>query len=470
MAPAGVGPDYYVRVAIEGASRAGVHAVGIPGTVAGLLHALEHYGTLDRATVLAPAIRAAEEGWPADASQLSAIERVEERLRNRPDLSAVAKPLWERMCGGGRVENGTILRNPEQAQALRLIARDGSDAFYRGPIARTIVSAIAAEGGPLSGRDLATYEVRVMEPLRGEVTLRGRPLEVLAMPPPSSGGIAQLQILGLLERRLAEPPPARESARYTHLLVESMKHAFADRAEHLADPDYSEVPVTRLLDGAYLDRLAASIAEDRTFDPAHYGPAVPAPAGGGTSHLSVVDADGMAVACTETINLIYGSLVAVPEFGFVLNDQMDDFTTDPGRPNAFGLRQSEANAPEPGKRPLSSMSPTIVLHDGRPVLVAGASGGPRIITATTQCVLNCLVFGMSAREAVTAPRLHHQWLPDVLQFEADYTDAGTRAQLESLGHQLGRRDEIGVVQLLRIGPGGIDAASDPRKGGRPAGY
>jgi gamma-glutamyltranspeptidase/glutathione hydrolase len=470
MAPAGVSPDYYVRIAIEGASRFGVHAVGIPGTVAGLLHALEHYGTLDRATVLAPAIRAAEEGWPADASQVSAIERVEERLRNRPDLSAVARPLWERMCNGGRVENGTILHNPEQAQALRLIARDGGDAFYRGPIAKAIVSAIEAGGGPLSGRDLATYEVRVMEPLRGEVTLRGRLLEVLTMPPPSSGGIAQLQILGLLERRLTEPPAARASAQYSHLLTESMKHAFADRAEHLADPDYSEVPVTRLLDGAYLDQLASSIAEDRTFDPAHYGPMVPAPAGGGTSHLSVVDANGMAVACTETINLIYGSLVAVPEFGFVLNDQMDDFTTNPGRPNAFGLRQSEANAPEPGKRPLSSMSPTIVLHDGRPVIVAGASGGPRIITATTQCVLNCLVFDMSAREAVTAPRLHHQWLPDVLQFEAGYTDIDTRTKLESLGHQLGRRDEIGVVQLLLIGPKGIAAASDPRKGGRPAGY
>jgi gamma-glutamyltranspeptidase/glutathione hydrolase len=309
-----------------------------------------------------------------------------------------------------------------------------------------------------------------MEPLRGEVTLRGRLLEVLTMPPPSSGGIAQLQILGLLERRLTEPPAARASAQYSHLLTESMKHAFADRAEHLADPAYSEVPVTRLLDGAYLDQLASSIAEDRTFDPAHYGPMVPAPAGGGTSHLSVVDANGMSVACTETINLIYGSLVAVPEFGFVLNDQMDDFTTNPGRPNAFGLRQSEANAPEPGKRPLSSMSPTIVLHDGRPVIVAGASGGPRIITATTQCVLNCLVFDMSAREAVTAPRLHHQWLPDVLQFEAGYTDIDTRTKLESLGHQLGRRDEIGVVQLLLIGPKGIAAASDPRKGGRPAGY
>jgi gamma-glutamyltranspeptidase/glutathione hydrolase len=176
------------------------------------------------------------------------------------------------------------------------------------------------------------------------------------------------------------------------------------------------------------------------------------------------------VACTETINLVYGSLVAVPGFGFALNDQMDDFTTRPGQPNAFGLRQSEGNLPAPGKRPLSSMSPTILLAEGRPVVVAGASGGPRIITGTLQCILDCVLFDMTPAEAVAAPRFHHQWLPDVLQFEEQWTDEQTIAALGGLGHRTGRGEDVGTVQIIRVGPDGIRAASDPRKGGRPAGF
>ena len=469
-APGAVGPDYYVQLGVEGASRHGHHAVGVPGTVAGLLHALERYGTLDRATVLAPAIRAAEEGWPADASQLGAIDDLQNRLRANPDLWRSANYLWETMCLGGRMENGTILRNPHQARTLRQIAQGGAEAFYRGPIGQAVAAAVQAGGGPLTVGDLALYEVRVMEPLRGRVRLGGRALDVLAMPPPSSGGVAQLQILGILQRRLGDPMPAHNGTSYVHLVAEAMKHAFADRAAHLADPEFTEVPVGRLLEAGYLDHLATSISPEQTYGPAYYGSAGQLPADGGTSHLSVVDAEGMAVACSETINLVYGSLVPVEGFGFVLNDQMDDFTSDPGRPNAFGLRQSEANAPEPGKRPLSSMSPTIVLHEGRPLLVAGASGGPRIITATTQCLLNCLLFDMPAADAVAAPRFHHQWWPDRLQLEARWRDPVTKAALEALGHEVGARDEIGVVQLLWVRPGGIDAASDPRKGGRPAGY
>jgi gamma-glutamyltranspeptidase/glutathione hydrolase len=184
----------------------------------------------------------------------------------------------------------------------------------------------------------------------------------------------------------------------------------------------------------------------------------------------VIDASGMAVACTETINLVYGSLVVVPGFGFVLNDQMDDFTTRRGAPNAFGLRQSEANLPAPGKRPLSSMAPTILLAEGRPVVVAGASGGPRIITGTLQCILNCVLFDMTPAESVAAPRFHHQWLPDVLQFERRWTDEGTMAALRARGHETGRRQEVGNVQLIGVGAEGIRAASDPRRGGAPCGY
>jgi gamma-glutamyltranspeptidase/glutathione hydrolase len=290
------------------------------------------------------------------------------------------------------------------------------------------------------------------------------------MPPPSSGGLTMLQILGILERRMSDIALDHNRPPYVHLLAEAMKHAFADRAAWLADPDFVEVPVRRLLSETYLDQCAASIDLQRTREPRHYGSPRAILEDGGTSHLSVIDARGGAVACTETINLVYGSLVVVPGFGFALNDQMDDFTTRPGQPNAFGLRQSEGNLPAPGKRPLSSMSPTILLAEGRPVVVAGASGGPRIITGTLQCILDCVLFDMTPAEATAAPRFHHQWLPDVLQFEEQWTDEETIAALGGLGHGTGRREDVGMVQIIRAGPDGIRAASDPRKGGSPAGF
>ncbi len=279
-----------------------------------------------------------------------------------------------------------------------------------------------------------------------------------------------LQILGMVERRLGEldrPGPGDPS--WIHLVTEAMEHAYADRAAWLADPQYAEVPVDRLLSAPYLDRRAAAISLARTSPAAHYGSAPPPGDGGGTSHVSVVDAAGMGVACTETINLQYGSLVVVPGFGFALNDEMDDFTTSPGA-NHFGLTQSARNAPEPGKRPLSSMSPTIVLEGGRPVLVAGASGGPLIISATVECLLSCLVFDMTAGEAVRAPRFHHQWLPDELEFETRWDDELAIASMREMGHATSRSTRYASVQLIRIGPDGIRAASDPRKGGAPAGY
>ena len=280
-----------------------------------------------------------------------------------------------------------------------------------------------------------------------------------------------LQILGILERHLYDDVPlAHNAPAYVHLLAEAMKHAFADRATWLADPAFVEVPIATLLEAEYLDERAHLVTMDRTYEPLHYGSAAAAAEDGGTSHLSVLDAGGMAVACTETVNLLYGSLVVVPGFGFVLNNQMDDFTTRPGEPNAFGLRQSDRNLPAPGKRPLSSMSPTIVLEEGRPILVAGASGGPRIISGTVQCLLNCLLFDMTLLQAVEAPRFHHQWMPNVLQFEYQWADHVTVMGLERLGHQTAKRDSVGVVQMIWNDRGRIRAASDPRKGGRPAGY
>jgi gamma-glutamyltranspeptidase/glutathione hydrolase len=288
------------------------------------------------------------------------------------------------------------------------------------------------------------------------------------MPPPSSGGVALLQILGIVERRFAGSGASRpDDPAYLHLLAEAMKHAFADRSGWLADPDFAPVPVERLLEPAYLDRLAASFDPQHTRHFSRYGSPIMVIEDAGTSHVSVLDGSGMAVACTETINLEFGSLVETS--GFALNNEMDDFTTRPGRPNAFGLVQSPRNLPEPGKRPLSSMAPTILLEEGRPVLVAGASGGPRIISATAQAILSCVLLGLPPDEALAAPRVHHQWLPDVLYFESGRADRGLVGQMTRRGHAIGLLASIGAAQMIQVDGDVVLAACDPRRGGRPAG-
>ncbi len=474
-APAAVGPDYFLNLNDnsfgESASRDGVHAVGIPGTVAGLLHALEHYGTLDRTTILAPAIRLAERGFPADKNHIKSARSLSQKLAAQPSLQDDAEYIWTQLCHRGTIELGDTITNPAQAQALHLIAQEGADAFYRGKIAGAIASVMQKRNGPITKADLAGYTIRTLKPLRGRFLDR----EILTMPLPSSGGVTMLQILGLLERKYEQfGRPSSGTAAYIHLVTEAMKHAFADRSRFLADDAFVSVPVDALLDPKNLDELAARIDRGRTFSPDHYGSsprvATPIPEDHGTSHISVIDENGMAVACTETINLNYGSLVVVPGFGFALNNEMDDFTTDPQKANAFGLTQSKNNLPAPGKRPLSSMSPTIVLENGKPVLIAGASGGPRIITGTLQAILNCLLFDMTPGQAVAAPRFHHQWRPDQLRFEPSWPNDGTREAMQKYGHDIGVQEVVGQVQLIRVGKQGMMAASDPRKGGKPAGY
>jgi gamma-glutamyltranspeptidase/glutathione hydrolase len=306
------------------------------------------------------------------------------------------------------------------------------------------------------------------------------------MPPPSSGGIAIAQVFGMIdhlsERHGFEMPPAGfPDSDDAHLLIEAMKHAFADRARHLADPAFADLPIEQMLDARNIGDAAARIDPDAPGATADYGVHRPGPAGpglpedGGTSHISVVDAMGNAVACTETINLSFGSMIAAE--GFCLNNEMDDFTTVRGATNAFGLTQSDDNLPEPGKRPLSSMSPAIVLDaDGSPFAVAGASGGPRIITATAQSLLRVLLADAGAAEAVGAPRLHHQWQPDAVYFETggfvsrdDAEGEALRDALARLGHTTRQRTDIGACQLIRRTRNGrYEAASDPRKGGRSA--
>lgn len=479
--PGQVGPDFFEGRA-TGASVRGGAAVAVPGTVAGLLEALERWGTLPREVVLAPAIRLAEEGYPVDRHYVETAREQIDRFEANPDWKERFAFVWERFLFEGEVEVGDRLVLPEQARALRLIAEHGAEPFYRGEIARAIERAAQESGGVLDRADLSRYAPVEVEPLG--FTFQSH--RFVTMPPPSSGGVAMAQTLGILQRtHVAACAPfspasfgAPPAAGYIHLLAEAFQHAFADRAAHLADPAFVDLPLDRLLSDAYLDHLASRISMFGTFDAAHYGTVAAPPDDGGTSHFSVVDRFGGAVACTETINLAFGSLVAVPQFGFCLNNEMDDFTTRRGTANAFGLRQSDANLPEPGKRPLSSMTPTIVLdaHD-RVRIVAGGSGGPRIITATTQVILNVLVRDMPADAAVHAERMHHQWLPRRILLEMPRTTVlgapDPAEQLRQLGHDVRTAEAIGVVQLIvrDEDSGGWRAVSDGRKAaGAARGY
>jgi len=469
--PRGVGPAYFVEEVGDRyrASLRGGTASGVPGTVAGLHAAHAAHGRLDWALLLQPAIRAAEEGFVVDEAYLAAARGLIREYERTPELQERFAFMWQRFLREGRVALGDRIRNPEQAHALRLIATKGPDAFYRGEIADAIVKTIRADGGAMVAEDLAAYTTRRMRPL--EFDSAGR--RVLTMPPPSSGGVALAQIDGIYRRLLAAHPELdSDLALRAHLYVEASKHAFSDRAAFLADPDFVEVPVEWMISGETLDAYAASVRADETRAPEAYGSAPPLPDDAGTSHFSIVDADGMAVACTETINTGFGSQLAVEAFGFVLNNEMDDFTTTPGAANAYGLVQSDRNLPEPGKRPLSSMTPTIVLGpDGRIELVTGASGGPRIISIVAQTVLEPGVLGHAP--SLAYPTLHHQWLPDSIRHEPGLNE-GVIDGLQARAHEL---TEYGInavaqtVRRVRRGDGWVwRAESDPRKGGVPAGH
>lgn len=478
--PSAVGPEYYVSLGIPDASTIGPDAVGIPGTVAGLLETLDRYGTLDRGIVLQPAIAAARDGFAIDDHYVGACERVIEKLEQHPEWrQRLGEPgfrfLWERFLFSGHPTVGDTLKQPELARTLEMIEKYGASGFYAGPVAAAIIEACPQ----MTQQDLAAFEVESKQPLKAN-RLGYR---FLAMPLPSSGGVAMLETLRILEHyeSVVDHAPGPADPGYAHLLTEAMKHAFADRARWLADDQYASVPLGHLLDNDRVDRLAERFDPARTLDSQDYGSSqitADVIEDAGTSHLSVVDRWGNAAACTETINLEFGSLLCVPEFGLVLNNEMDDFVTDPGQPNAFGLVQSDRNLPEPGKRPLSSMSPTIVLDDaGHVVAVAGASGGPRIISGTLQVLLNGLLFRMSPNQAVAAPRIHHQWLPNTLWFENRWKQGSSDSydplirDLRDRGHAVDWRPDIGNVQLILRAPDGTyGAASDPRKGGEPAGW
>ena len=471
MCPGAVGAEYFEKIEDATASVRGGKACGVPGTVAGLLYALEKYGTLPREKVMAPAIRLAREGFAADAAYAKAAAGTIEKFGEHPEWKTRFAFAWERFLGSGKVEVGQIIKQPEQAAVLERIAAGGADGFYKGETGAAIVAAVREAGGEMTLDDLAAFKVLETPPLR--VEFAGRTM--LTMPPPSSGGLAMAEVFGILDRKhIDEQAKKGNWGMYYLSLVEGFKHAFADRAKFLGDPAFVDVPVQRLLSGKYLDELAARIKVGKTMTSEMYGTMEPLPEDGGTSHLCVIDGKGGAVACTETINLTFGSLVSSSKLGFCLNNQMDDFTTRRGKANAFGLVQSDKNLPAPGKRPLSSMSPTIVLDkDGKVEAIAGASGGPRIITATTQVLLNALVRGESAAKAVARARMHHQWKPAWLEIEEGFSEQheglGVDIWMRKLGHNVKTATEGAAVQVIVRKDGKWEAACDPRKGGRPGG-
>ena len=460
------------------ASVIGYKAVAVPGTVAGLELALKTYGTMKLADVMAPAIRLADGGFPVSE------KLVREFAYARPDLQKFSVSNRIFLKNGEFYKAGETLRQTELAATLKRIAKSGAAEFYRGETARILVQDMQSLGGLITMDDLAAYQPKARQVLRAKYSVDGHQWEVISSPPPSSGGVAVIEALNMLQ---AEPLQGWDDVESVHLVAETMRRVFADRAAYLGDPDFAKVPVDGLTSACYGKELAATIDPRRASssqvvkagephvcgEEAH----MPAPTevslndGPHTTHFSVVDAAGNAVASTTTLNNGYGSHVT-SSAGFLLNDEMDDFTTQPGVPNAlFGLIQSESNAIAPGHRPLSSMTPTILLRDGKLSFVTGSPGGPTIISSVLLTVINWMRLGMDAQAAINAPRFHHQWMPDRVFLEQQFP-ATMEQGLNAMGHATRRRGHIGLVNAI-----GIDSqtgerlgAADPRDEGSAVGY
>jgi gamma-glutamyltranspeptidase/glutathione hydrolase len=421
-APAAATRDIYLDArgnVIEGASEVGYKSIAAPGSVAGLVYAEQKWGKLTLKRVITPAIKLAREGYALTWSEAHNFED--------EDLAKFAESRRVFQRNGDYYKPGEIFRQPDLARTLERIA-DNPDDFYHGALARDLAAAMQKGGGLITADDLARYEVKEREPVRG--TYRG--YEVIGAPMPSSGGTVLIEMLNILEGYDLAKMEDR-SAQSMHFTVEAFRRAFFDRAEFMGDPDFAKVPVAQLIDKKYaaawresIDPMHASpskelkrpaiFSELEQYAAAH-PPATAPREGNHTTHYSVVDADGNAVAVTTTLNDSFGSRVTADGLGFLLNDEMDDFSSKPGVPNLYGLIQGDANAIGPGKRPLSSMTPTIVVHGGKTVMVLGSPGGSRIITTVANVLMGVIDYGMNIQEAVNAPRFHHQWLPDVVNVE-----------------------------------------------------
>ena len=453
-APGRATPNLYVGrdgKPVPDATTRGGMAAGIPGTPAALAHLAKKYGRLPLAASLAPAVRLARDGFPVDERYIRNAGNRERYLSSAPEAGRIF------LDGGRAPRAGWVLRQPDLAATLEQLGREGRRGFYAGAVARSLVQSVNDAGGVWRMDDLARYQVIERVPLR--FRYRGATITTASLP--SAGGIALAQCLQMLEPLGPIDPRAPQNA---HYVVEALRRAFHDRAAYLGDPAFVKVPVERLVSASYAGQLAASIRPDAATPSESLGPEIPQSAGANTTHLSVIDTDGNRVAATVTINLLFGSGVVARGTGVLLNNEMDDFTLGPELPNAFRLRGGAANAVAPGKRPLSSMTPTFV-EDDRGVLALGAPGGSRIVSQVLLAVLDYMgSTSVDLAAIAAAPRYHHQWWPDRLEIEPGSFTAGWRAALEAKGHRIeASKRQWGNLQLaFKSKSGAVQTANDPR--------
>ncbi|MDD0840186.1 gamma-glutamyltransferase [Curvibacter sp. HBC61] len=435
---------------IKGLSTRGHLAVGVPGSVSGLETAREKYGTLTRAALLAPAIQLAEDGFVLDQGDVDMLHSATADLRQDPASAAIF------LKQGEPYQVGDKLVQKDLARTLRQISEQGAAGFYQGPFAQALTQASQAGGGLITQADLDQYQTRERAPIQCQY----RGYQVVSAPPPSSGGVILCEILNILEGYPLKELGFR-SAQAVHYQIEAMRHAYVDRNSYLGDPDFVSNPIERLTDKGYAAQIRAAIHPHKAGVSKDIKPGVPPHEGSNTTHYSIADRWGNVVAVTYTLNDWFGARLTVPGTGVLLNNEMDDFTVKVGVPNIYGLVQGERNAIAPGKRPLSSMSPTVVTKDQQPVMVLGTPGGSRIITAVLHTLINVIDYGMNVQEAVDAPRFHQQWMPDVTFVEPYALSPDTRRLLEAAGHQLGQPQQANHLAAVLIGA--------PTLGGKPVG-
>lgn len=461
MAPSKAKKDIFLDEngnAVTKLSREHGLAVGVPGTVMGMSLALEKYGTMTMAQVTAPAIKMAQEGISVSPDLAVSLAGLKRRMSQWPSTAAIFYK-----ADGSDFQVDDILKQPELAHSLQLIAEKGTKGFYEGETAEKLVKAVQEAGGIMTLEDLKHYKAVEREPVRGQY----RGYEVVSMPPPSSGGVHIIEMLNVLQQFPIDKF-GHNTAQTIHVMAETMKHAYADRSEYLGDPDFYKVPVKQLTDKDYAQKIASQIALNKTTPSEEIKPGNLAPyESDQTTHYSVVDKWGNAVSNTYTLNFSYGSGLVAKGTGILLNNEMDDFSAKPGTPNGYGLVGGDANAVEGNKRPLSSMSPTIVMKDGKPFLVTGSPGGSRIITTTLQIIMNVIDHGLNIAEASNAARVHHQWLPDELRVETSL-NRDTISLLEAKGHKVKVQSAMGSTQSIMVTDQGIFGATDPRHSGSEA--
>ncbi len=447
---------------IKGASTYGHLAVGVPGTVSGLEYALRKYGTMKRQAVIAPAIRYARDGFVLDQGDIDMFQTATEDFKKDPASAAIF------LNHGIPFQVGQKIVQKDLAQTLKAISDKGEDGFYKGPVGAAIVASSHAGKGIITQADLDKYQTRELKPV--ECNYRG--YGIVSAPPPSSGGVVICEILNILEGYPMKELGFR-SAQSVHYQIEAMRHAYVDRNSYLGDPDFVKNPLDHLLDKNYAAQIRAVIAPDKAGVSMDIKPGVAPHEGSNTTHYSIVDKWGNAVSVTYTLNDWFGAKVTAAKTGVLLNDEMDDFTSKIGVPNLYGLVQGQANAIAPGKRPLSSMSPTIVTKDGKTVMVVGTPGGSRIITAVLHTLINVIDYGMNAQEAVDAPRFHQQWLPETTNVDNFALSPDTRKILEGWGQKFSGPQPANHLAVILVGAPSLEGkpvgknrfygANDPRR-------